>query len=331
MKQLSIQVVGAGILGLWQAFMLLRAGHRVVLSDIQRDPFSKNSSRLAGAMIAPECEAEGAPEIVRTLGREALNLWRELYPDTIANGTLVVALPRDGGEFQRFARMTERHQTVRGERLAGLEPALAGRFDQGLFYAQEAHVEAPRAMEWLLQRIRALGGELELGTASAETSSDFVIDCRGMGAAADIQNLRGVRGERLIVETSDIALSRPVRLLHPRQPIYVVPQSAGRFVLGATVIEREDDMPVTVKSALDILGAAYALHPAFGEAKIIDMAAGVRPAFADNVPLIMLADGGRTLRVNGAYRHGYLLAPVLAQAVVDYVSDSREGPLFDGR
>ena len=65
--------------------------------------------------------------------------------------------------------------------------------------------------------------------------------------------------------------------------------------------------PVTVRSALELLGSAYALHPAFAEAEIVDMGAGVRPAFADNVPKIVVR--GRTIHVNGLYRHGFLLAP----------------------
>jgi glycine oxidase len=86
---------------------------------------------------------------------------------------------------------------------------------------------------------------------------------------------------------------------------------------------------MTLKSALDLLGSAYALHPAFGEASILDMGAGVRPAFPDNVPRIVIEDDGRTIRVNGVYRHGFLLAPVLAQLVVGFLSDGRrQSPLF---
>jgi len=137
-----------------------------------------------------------------------------------------------------------------------------------------------------------------------------------------------VRGERLLISAPGVRLARPVRLLHPRQPIYVVPQGDGRFVVGATVIEREDDGPVTVRSALELLGSAYALLPAFSEAAILDMGAGVRPAFADNVPRALIADGGKTIRVNGAYRHGFLLAPVLANAVADFIATGAQHPLI---
>ena len=98
--------------------------------------------------------------------------------------------------------------------------------------------------------------------------------------------------------------------------------------VGATMIESEDDGPVTVRSALELLGAAYALHPAFGEAQILEMGAGLRPAFPDNVPRARITDGGRSIMVNGAYRHGFLLAPVLAKAVADYLDDGTPHPLL---
>ena len=62
---LDIDVVGAGILGVWQALTLARADHRVRLIEASVEPFSSAQSRLAGAMIAPYCEAEGAGPVVR--------------------------------------------------------------------------------------------------------------------------------------------------------------------------------------------------------------------------------------------------------------------------
>lgn len=72
-----------------------------------------------------------------------------------------------------------------------------------------------------------------------------------------------------------------------------------------------------MRSALELLGAAYALHPAFAEAEIVEAGAGVRPAFADNVPKVAVQ--GRTIYVNGLYRHGFLLAPALAELVAQYL------------
>jgi glycine oxidase len=95
-------------------------------------------------------------------------------------------------------------------------------------------------------------------------------------------------------------------------------------MVGATVIESEDPGPMTVRSALELLGLAYALHPAFGEAEILDMGAGIRPAFPDNVPKIRV--DGATIYVNGMHRHGFLLSPLLARMVCGYLDNGATHP-----
>jgi glycine oxidase len=320
MKTPIITVAGAGIVGLWQALTLARRGHRVRLIERSAEPFAQAASALAGAMLAPCCEAEAAEPVVRDLGLKSLALWRESYPGVTANGTLVVAGTRDRAELVRFARMTDGFEKLGAEELRALEPGLEGRFAAGLHYPTEAHVAPAEAMSFLLDAVRAAGAEVAFATNWTGRSSgeETVIDCRGLAARGELTDLRGVRGERVIVRVRDVELIRPVRLLHPRHPLYVVPWGAGRYMIGATVIESDDDGPVTVRSALELLGSAYALHPAFGEAQIVDLGAGVRPAFADNVPKIVVR--GRTIHVNGLFRHGFLLAPVLAELVADYLA-----------
>jgi glycine oxidase len=161
------------------------------------------------------------------------------------------------------------------------------------------------------------GVELRFGEGEAPRDADLVIDCRGLAAKDDLPNLRGVRGERIVVKSREIALSRPIRLLHPRFPLYVVPWGNGVYLIGATEIESEETGPITLRSALDLLSAAYALDPAFAEAEIVLQGAGARPAFPDNRPRIILR--GRYIYVNGLYRHGFLLAPVLAELMADFL------------
>ena len=151
-----------------------------------------------------------------------------------------------------------------------------------------------------------------------------MIDCRGLGAKDDLPNLRGVRGERIVVKSRDVTLTRPVRLLHPRFPLYVVPWGDGLYMIGATVIESEETGPITLRSALDLLSAAYALDPAFAEAEIVRQGAGARPAFPDNRPRIIARNG--YIYVNGLYRNGFLLAPALAELVADYVETGAKDP-----
>ena len=102
----------------------------------------------------------------------------------------------------------------------------------------------------------------------------------------------------IVIETDEVELSRPVRLIHPRFPLYVIPRGDGRFMLGATSIEAEHD-GVSVRSALELLGAAYAVHPAFAEARIVEFGAGLRPAFPDNLPRIAIDQ--HRIAVNGLF------------------------------
>jgi glycine oxidase len=319
MTPLSITVAGAGITGLWQALALARRGHRVRLMEQSSTPFAAAASAFAGAMLAPYCEAEAAGPVVRDLGLRSLPIWRAAYSGLVANGTLVVAAARDRADLVRFARLTEGFEKLDAARLDALEPGLEGRFTAGLHYAAEAHMAPSGAMRFLLDAARTAGAEVSFGTAWSGDSAgeDIVIDCRGLAARRELPSLRGVRGERLIVRSREIELRRAIRLLHPRHPLYVVPWADGLYMVGATVIESEDAGPATVRSALELLGMAYALHPAFGEAEIVDVGAGLRPAFPDNVPKIVVR--GRTIHVNGLYRHGFLLAPALAELVAGYV------------
>ncbi|WP_072394750.1 FAD-dependent oxidoreductase [Hyphomicrobium sp. CS1GBMeth3] len=318
---LDITVVGAGILGLWQALTLARTGHRVRLVEKSTNPFADSASRFAGAMLAPGCESETAPE-VRDLGIRGLTLWRAVYPRLVNAGSLVVAAPRDTAEIARFGRATRPPETLDADAIAALEPDLAGRFVRAYYFPDEAHMTTPDALAFLLDAARNSGATVELGAAwTSPSASNVVIDCRGMAAADELPALRGVRGERLVVRTREIHLARPVRLLHPRHPLYVVPWTDDRYLVGATVIESEDTGAITVRSALELLGTAYALHPAFGEAEILETGAGIRPSFPDNLPHAEIRDGGNRILVNGAYRHGFLLAPVLAEAVAGYLAN----------
>ncbi len=328
-----ITVLGAGITGLWQALTLAQAGYGVELVERSpaATPFIGAASQYAGAMLAPDCEAEAAPVLVRDLGREAIARWQAVYPNLVQNGSLVVALPREPGELARYARVTERHHRVTGPILAALEPDLATHVDAALYYPGEAHMSAPDALGFLLDAVTAAGVRVTSGRDAAPHDFDAartVIDCRGLGAVSDLGDLRGVRGERLVVRARDVRLSRPVRLLHPRIPLYIVPWLDGLFMIGATVIESSDGGPMTVRSAVEILSAACLVHPGFAEAAIVSLGAGVRPAFADNVPRVVVEVDGRTLRVNGAYRHGFLLAPMLADAVVGFLSGAPDSPLL---
>src|SRR5262245_25431154 len=311
-----VTIIGAGIAGAWQALLFAQAGHAVTLHERSDAGMTESTSHWAGGMLAPWCEAETSEPVISRLGIRSLDLWREHFPNTPFNGSLVVAHARDRSDFERFAKLTTHHRRLDARALRELEPALEGRFREGLFYPDEGHVEPRRVLPELHAAIARAGGRIEFGSDADTSDLDgIVIDCRGMAARDAQPELRGVKGEMIVIETDEVELSRPVRLIHPRFPLYVIPRGDGCFMLGATSIESEDT-GVSVRSALELLGAAYAVHPAFAEARILEFGAGLRPAYPDNLPRISI---DKRIAVNGLYRHGFLLAPAMAELTLAYV------------
>jgi glycine oxidase len=188
----------------------------------------------------------------------------------------------------------------------------------GLFFPAEGHVEPRRVLPALHQRIIDAGGVIKFNTdVKGDDLAGLIIDCSGASARENDPELRTVKGEMALVETSEVSLTRPVRLLHPRWPLYVIPRDDNLFMPGATSLETDSD-GVSLRSALDLLVAAYSVHPAFEGAHLVEFGWGLRPAYPDNLPRITLGSNDR-VRVNGLYRHGFLIAPALAQATLNYV------------
>lgn len=306
-----ITILGAGVAGLCVATALAERGLRVELVD--NGSAHGGASWLAGGMIAPYVEAEtAAPEVAR-LGSSAADWWAARVPGVVRRGTLVVAPARDRAELERFAARTTGHRRLDAEAIATLEPDLAGRFASALFYADEAHLDPRAALTALADGLRQRGVAIRSNTRLDPDEAD--IDCRGIAARSDLPGLRAVRGEMLLLHCPSVTLTRPIRLLHPRFPVYVVPRGHGLYMIGATMLESDDPGPVTLRSAMELMSAAFTLHPGFAEAAIVETGSGLRPAFADNVPRIGKL-GGRW-HLNGLYRHGFLTAPALAEQLAD--------------
>jgi glycine oxidase len=209
---------------------------------------------------------------------------------------------------------------------------LSGRFNKALYFKDEGHLDPRAALAALVQRLEQLRVPIRFGVTvavapacwGASSSARQVIDCTGLAARNVLTDLRGVKGEMLMLRLRDISLSRPVRVLHPRMPLYIVPRGDGLFMVGATMIESDQPTRISARSMLELLSAAYALHPAFGEAEIVEIGTGVRPAFPDNLPRIRWYED--TLYVNGLFRHGFLLAPALARRVAGILLEERYFP-----
>jgi glycine oxidase len=139
--------------------------------------------------------------------------------------------------------------------------------------------------------------------------ADWAIDTRGVGARPALLLLRGVRGEIITLHAPGLTLARPLRLLHPRHRVYIVPRTDHQIVVGASEIESEDRSPVSLRSAVELMAAAHSVLPELAEARIIHLETNLRPALPDNQAYIHIENG--LVRINGLFRHGWLLGPSL--------------------
>jgi glycine oxidase len=313
----KVLVKGAGVGGLAVAHELATRGAAVTVVD-KRQGMKETASWFAGGMLAPYCECESAEAIVQVLGLGAADWWERVLPGAVSrNGTLVVSAARDLGELGRFAARTTGFVRLGQDELAELEPGLAHRFRRALYFEGEAHLDPRQILPRLERKLAAMGVALRWPAETPEVEFDLVIDCTGSARIGSDPELRGVRGEMLLLRAPNTALLRPVRLLHPRFPLYVVPRGDGLFMVGATTIETATVGPITARSAMELLNTAYSLDPAFGEAEIVETGVGIRPAYPDNLPRVERK--GTTISVNGLYRHGFLLAPAMAQRAADLI------------
>ncbi|WP_053047190.1 glycine oxidase ThiO [Thalassomonas viridans] len=353
----NIAIVGAGLMGRLTALTLHRQGHRISLFD-KDDKNARHSAAYAAAgLLTPLGEAIGCESNIVTMGLTSLKLWPKIIASLEEpvffqqTGALLVSHTQDQGDYLRFKRFLQQHypkhpqQSLDRSALLALEPELGRSFNQGLYLPEEGQIGNRRLLRALCHQLESegvnwLNGCEVTGIAPEENGSvleyrqsgekqrqsfNLVIDCRGFGAkrsgrdsGADLKDLRGVRGELFQLFAPEVNISRPVRLMHPRYQLYIAPKSKGYYVVGATEIESEDDSPMTVRSALELLSAAYSVHPGFAEAAIRQHISQHRPAFSDNQPKILIRPG--LIQVNGLYRHGFLIAPVLLQHVNELVT-----------
>jgi glycine oxidase len=321
---MRVTVVGAGVAGLACALELAERGAEVEVLERCAGLEAAGCSWFAGGMLAPWCELESSPPLIAALGAEAAGWWRERFPATRVNGTLVVAHERDAPELRQFGRRTRAFEVLDAPALAALEPELAGRFARALYFADEGHLDPRAALGALLERLKARGVPVRFGVEAgpAPPAGRRMVDCTGLAARTALPELRGVKGEMLVIRQPEIALTRPVRVLHPRLPVYVVPRGEGVFMVGASMLESDAPGRISARSLLELLSAAYALHPAFGEAEVLEIGTGVRAAFPDNLPRLIARSG--VLYVNGLYRHGFLLAPALARRAALMLLEGRD-------
>lgn len=342
----KIAIVGAGLLGRLLAFSLRNDAH-IKLFDQDNGDATQSAAYLAAAMLAPLAESAESSYGVMRLGEEALNLWPKILaelPEKVflqQNGSLLLAFEQDVASLRNFENnlKADNYQTVGMAEIKQLEPEINSRFHHGIYLPDEGQLDNRHLLEVLGKVLQSHTNIEWYSHASAEIQGqqliinrkpldgfDWIIDCRGLGAKPNQFDLRGVRGEVIRLYAPQVTLNRPVRLMHPRYPIYIAPKPNHQFVIGATQLESEDSRQPTVRSTLELLSACFSVHSGFAEAEILQNQAGLRPAYLDNEPQMRVS--GSVISLNGMYRHGYLLSPVMVDMCRSYLLGQEANPLY---
>lgn len=327
-----IGIAGAGLAGRLFAWALSRAGHEVDVFDPAPGPAPLFDGQGAAAfsaagMLSPRAEAETGGAVIASLGWTSLALWKQIVgrlrlPVRLqVEGSLLLAHGSDLGAAQRVLTRIDGAEALSTAQLTELEPALQPGLrgwrlpGEGLIHPEEAmaalHDGATARWHWGQVVLRVEPGRI------GDCRFDWAVDTRGIGArsaALPLRDLRGVRGEIISLALPGHGLHRPLRLLHPRHRVYLLPRDEATLVVGASEIDSEDRSPVSLQSAVELMAAAHSLMPSLAEARITRLDVNLRPALPDNHPHTHAEPG--LLCLNGLYRHGWLLAPALVQQLL---------------
>jgi glycine oxidase len=341
---MKIAVAGAGLLGRLLAFQLSRAGHEVHAFDPAPHAEARGAAGwTAAGMLSPVAELECADEGVFRLGLRSMQLWPQLLArlqvpvECRFDGSLLLAHRGDEGAAKRVMELLEsklasvdvadagvrvhatRPASLGRQELKELEPAVNGPAHAWLLphegrihtvQAMQALVAGAQGVQWNWGRPVHATGAGTLRTDHGEHAFDWVFDVRGTGARPQWP-VRGVRGEIFWLQAPGLQLQRPLRLLHPRHRVYLVPRAPDLVVVGASEIESEDRSPVSLRSTVELLAAAHSVVPELAEARIVHSETNLRPALPDNLPRLETQPG--LTRINGLFRHGWLIAPALVE------------------
>ncbi|HEX2519527.1 MAG TPA: FAD-dependent oxidoreductase [Castellaniella sp.] len=333
-----IGIAGAGVLGRLLAWRLSRAGHQVTVFDLASGPLGRGAAGwTAAGMLSPSAELECADLQVFRDGVDSIRMWEGIIhelpgaPDFDNRGSLLLAHRNDAGAAHRLVDLIARKapdgyrpQALTPAALAELEPDIHG---PSLAWSlpcegavnpvqlMQALQEGARGVSWMWgERV----DEVQAGYLKSSGSRhdfDHVFDARGLGQrpangqGSGCTEVRGVRGEIFLLQAPDVNLTRPIRVLHPRHRVYVVPRRDHHFIVGASEIESEDRSPVSLRTTVELLATAHSALPGLAEARLVHTETNLRPALRDNLPRIEQAPG--LTRINGLFRHGWMIAPAM--------------------
>jgi glycine oxidase len=307
---MSILIAGAGAIGCTTAYVLARAGHRVTVADPAPD--GPSASRVAAGMLAPVFESlfdEVAP------GRYPLLVAaRDLWPALAAE----IALPLDRQGAAAIGDATQVEAWAAAARSAGAPTRTTDVLDQmGLFTPEDWRIDPSAALAALRAAAERCGARFETRRVSASDLPGFesLVIATGAGQelialAPELARLSPIKGHILRAD-GDFSAAPVLRAAG----LYLC-RTPGEAILGATMEPGRADVEIDPAVVTRLLEAASELIGPLGRLSW-HAAAGVRAATPDGLPLVGPSATPGVMLAVGARRNGWLLAPMIANAVLD--------------
>jgi glycine oxidase len=353
----DVAIVGAGIIGLAIAFELAGRGASVRVYDTSEP--AKGASWAAAGMLAPRTE-HLADEAMRELCESSLAQYPQFVaavreesgvdPHLRLDGILHTAYSEDA--FSQLQRWRERllhdgyaADVLTREEALRVEPGLGKGLRGALLVHGEGQIDNRRLGRALLAACKARGVRVHtVRSLSLDCDSRRVLGVRsdlGYQPVAAVVNAAGAWAARLEgVPPHCIAAVHPIKgeMLAIEIPIgflrhtlwipdaYLVPRTDGRLLVGATARDSGFDARVTAGGIESLLHAALAAIPALRDFTVSETWAGLRPATADDRPLLGATALDGYFLACGHYRNGILLAPVTARLLTGAMVENRSIP-----
>jgi glycine oxidase len=359
MPDCDVAVIGAGVIGLAVTYELVARGASVTLLDSRGAGLG--STQAAAGMLVPYLEGFGRPLL--PLAARSLQMYDAFVDRVSRDAGMGIGYQRTGSLQVVTADqpLDELHELAADARRAGIEcdlldaraareaepritPDVSGALlvkSHGFVVAADlsgalgavsikhgARVRVPARAE----RIERLddGLRIHVERDAPVTANHVVVAAGSWSGHIDIDGVpplpvRPIRGQLLQLASDAPALHRIVWGAR----CYLVPIGKGSILVGATVEDAGFDERTTVAGVRDLLDSACDLVPNLWQASFVGARVGLRPATADELPII-----GRSAKMpglvyaTGHYRNGVLMAPLTARAVADLVFDNREDPLL---
>jgi len=341
----KIIIIGAGIIGMLTARILVKAGISVTI--IEQGYAGKESSWAGGGIISPLYPwrySEAVTRLAQWGQRFYPDLLAEIHknsgidPEYIQSGLLYLDIE---DELAQASDWELKHdypfQALSGDALTNIEPGLHPSYSQGWFTDNIAQLRNPRLVRSLREDLLSLGVTIEQQTQAqsfvVENSqikgvitdkdtfyADRVVVAGGawrsrlLEGLVKIPKIAAVKGQMIIFKAKPGVVSRIV-LSKGR---YVIPRKDGRIVMGSTLEFNDFDKTTSADILEELKQEAIRIIPALENYPVEKQWAGLRPGSIDGVPYIGEHPELKNLYLNaGHFRNGVVIGLASCQLLVN--------------